>query len=83
MTKPAAKPAAAKKPPTTKPVAAAKSAATKPASKPVLKLASKPLIAKPQKKAQTVKKTPKGGKPAAPLQKALKVQKKVNKLDFI
>jgi len=45
----------------------------------VLKLASKPLISKPQKKTQAIKKTPKGGKPASPLQKALKAQKKASK----
>ncbi|KAL0132355.1 hypothetical protein PUN28_000261 [Cardiocondyla obscurior] len=74
----AAKPAAAKKPATPKPAAAAKPAA-KPATKPVAKVASKPLISKPKKNVQAAKKTPKGGKPATPLQKALKAQKKILK----
>ncbi|XP_066601694.1 large ribosomal subunit protein uL23 [Prorops nasuta] len=75
-TKPAAKPAAAKKP-AAKP-AAAKTAA-KPAAKPTPKVAAKPVISKAKKNVQTAKKTPKGGKPAAPLQKALKAQKKILK----
>ncbi|XP_032667691.1 60S ribosomal protein L23a [Odontomachus brunneus] len=78
VTKPAAKPAAAKKPAASKPAAAAKPAA-KPVAKTVLKLASKPLISKPKKNIQAAKKTPKGGKPAVPLQKALKAQKKILK----
>uniref|UniRef100_A0A348G681 60S ribosomal protein L23a n=1 Tax=Odontomachus monticola TaxID=613454 RepID=A0A348G681_ODOMO len=78
VTKPAAKPAATKKPAASKPTAAAKPAA-KPAAKTVLKLASKPLISKPKKNVQAAKKTPKGGKPAVPLQKALKAQKKILK----
>jgi len=82
VTKPAAKPAAVKKPAAAKPAAAAKSAA-KPAAKPVLKLASKPLISKPKKNVQATKKIPKGGKPAAPLQKALKAQKKVLETNFV
>ncbi|KYN41088.1 60S ribosomal protein L23a [Trachymyrmex septentrionalis] len=78
VTKPAAKPAATKKPAAAKPAAATKPAA-KPAAKPVLKLASKPLISKPKKNVQATKKTPKGGKPATPVQKALKAQKKILK----
>ncbi|EFN67039.1 60S ribosomal protein L23a [Camponotus floridanus] len=79
VTKPAAKPATAKKPAAAKPASAAKPAASKPASKPVLKLASKPLISKPKKNVQATKKISKGGKSAAPLQKALKAQKKILK----
>lgn len=83
VTKPTAKPTAAKKPAAAKSATAAKSAASKPASKPVLKLASKPLISKPKKNVQAAKKTPKGGKSAAPVQKALKAQKKVIfRIDF-
>ncbi|XP_014482835.1 PREDICTED: 60S ribosomal protein L23a [Dinoponera quadriceps] len=78
VTKPAAKPPAAKKPAAAKPTAATKPAA-KPAAKNVLKLTSKPLISKPKKNVQVAKKTPKGGRPAAPLQKALKAQKKILK----
>lgn len=76
MTKPATKPASAKKPTAAK-AASAKSAA-KAAAKSVPKVAAKPLISKPKKNAQAAKKTPKGGKPAAPIQKALKAQKKVS-----
>lgn len=49
----------------------------------MLKLASKPLISKPKKNVQAAKKTPKGGKPAAPLQKALKAQKKVLETEIL
>lgn len=77
VTKPAAKPAAAKKPAVAKAAAAVTKPAAKPTAKTVLKLASKPLISKPKRNVQATKKTPKGGKPAAPLQKALKAQKKV------
>ncbi|XP_020298519.1 60S ribosomal protein L23a [Pseudomyrmex gracilis] len=79
VTKPAAKPAAAKKPAATKPAATAKPAAAKSTTKPVLKLANKPLISKPKKPVQTPKKTPKGGKRTVPIQKALKAQKKILK----
>ncbi|XP_033327379.1 ribosomal protein L23A [Megalopta genalis] len=75
VTKPAAKPAA-KKPAAAKATNAAKPA-TKPATKPTPKVAAKPLISKPKKNVQATKKSPKGGKPAGPVQKALKVQKKI------
>ncbi|XP_076652118.1 ribosomal protein L23A [Halictus rubicundus] len=75
--KPAVKPAA-KKPAAAKSTSATKPAA-KPAAKPAPKPAVKPLISKPKKNVQATKKTPKGGKPAAPLQKALKAQKKILK----
>lgn len=51
--------------------------AVKPAAKPAPKVASKPLFSKPKKNVQASKKTPKGGKPATAIQKALKAQKKV------
>ncbi|XP_034946240.1 60S ribosomal protein L23a [Chelonus insularis] len=73
VTKPAA--STLKKPPVVKPTTT-KPAATKPASKPT----PKPVTAKPKvvKNAPTTKKTSKGGK-TAPIQKALKTQKKVLK----
>ncbi|XP_076624012.1 ribosomal protein L23A [Colletes latitarsis] len=82
VTKATAKPAASKKPATVKATSAAKPAAkpaVKPAAKPVPKVAVKRLISKPKKNVQTTKKTPKGGKPSTPLQKALKAQKKILK----
>lgn len=42
------------------------------------KVAAKPVVAKSKKNVQPPKKTSKGGRTAAPLQKALKTQKKVN-----
>ncbi|XP_076683483.1 ribosomal protein L23A [Andrena cerasifolii] len=73
VTKPAAKAATAKKAAT-----AAKNVA-KPAAKSAPKVAAKPLISKPKKNVPATKKVPKGGKPAAPLTKALKAQKKILK----
>ncbi|XP_029051843.1 60S ribosomal protein L23a isoform X1 [Osmia bicornis bicornis] len=79
VTKPAAKPAtAAKKAAPAKSASATKPAA-KPAAKAAPKVAAKPVTAKPKKPTQPAKKTPKGGKSAAPLQKALKAQKKILK----
>ncbi|XP_076237385.1 ribosomal protein L23A [Calliopsis andreniformis] len=78
VTKPAAtKPSAAKKQAAAKAAGAVKAAAKTAKSAP--KVAAKPLISKPKKNAQAAKKTPKGGKPATPAQKALKAQKKILK----
>lgn len=77
MTKPATKPASTKKPTSAKSTSTTKPVA-KPTVKPTPKVAAKPLISKPKKNVQATKKTPKGGKPAVPVQKALKAQKKVN-----
>ncbi|XP_043273830.1 60S ribosomal protein L23a [Venturia canescens] len=78
VTKPAAAKPAAKKPAAAKP--AATKAASKPAAKPAVKAPAKPAAPKPKKNVGAVKKTPKGGKaPAAPVQKALKAQKKILK----
>ncbi|XP_033224320.1 60S ribosomal protein L23a-like [Belonocnema kinseyi] len=82
VTKPAAKKPVAAKPAAAKAAAGkpAKSTTTKPAAKPAGKPAAKPAISKSKKPAQSAKKTPKGGKaPAVPVQKALKVQKKILK----
>ncbi|KAK9303223.1 hypothetical protein QLX08_004999 [Tetragonisca angustula] len=68
----AAKPTAAKSKKTAKP-------APKVAAKPAPKVAAKPVVPKSKKTVQPVKKTSKGGRPAAPLQKALKAQKKILK----
>ncbi|CAK9810789.1 60S ribosomal protein L23a [Anthophora quadrimaculata] len=79
VTKPAAKASTtAKKPAAAKSTSSTKPAA-KPATKPASKVAAKPVVTKPKKNVQPTKKTPQGGKPAAPLQKALKAQKKVLK----
>ncbi|CAL7941885.1 unnamed protein product [Xylocopa violacea] len=79
VTKPAAKTSStAKKPATAKSASSTKSAA-KPAAKPAPKVAVKLVATKPKKNVQAAKKTPKGGKPAAPIQKALKAQKKILK----
>ncbi|XP_058794337.1 large ribosomal subunit protein uL23 [Phymastichus coffea] len=51
----------------------------KPAAKPATKPAAKTVASKPKKNVQAQKKTPKGGKPAQPVQKALKAQKKILK----
>ncbi|CAD6230992.1 GSCOCG00006914001-RA-CDS [Cotesia congregata] len=71
------KPGSSKKP-APAPKTAATKAAAKPAAKPVAKPAAKPVTAKPKVVKHAAKKIPKGGK-AAPLQKALKTQKKVLK----
>ncbi|XP_033355267.1 60S ribosomal protein L23a [Bombus vosnesenskii] len=79
VTKPAAKTSTtAKKAAAAKTTTSAKPAA-KPAAKPVPKVAAKPVVAKSKKNVQPPKKTSKGGRTAAPLQKALKTQKKVLK----
>ncbi|XP_016915506.1 large ribosomal subunit protein uL23 [Apis cerana] len=79
VTKPTAKTSTTAKKATTTKSASSTKPITKSTAKPAPKVVAKPVVAKPKKNVQPAKKTPKGGKPAVPLQKALKAQKKILK----